>query len=695
MMEKEWDFPETKETHPNKFFPIHVKEIKEHLSDFLNFYSFPKEFEEIGNYIAECHDLGKLNKKWNIKNKKNPNHSPLSIKYLMEVKKIFEEKKDITLILWYLILKHHSSLTKTKYPDMDLSCLVDETENKIKNLDFVYKINLIDLFGLFKIGDVCSAENKSIRLEKPIITEETIKKIIGKDLDIVRWQQQQKLEYLPDTGLLRAYTGWGKTDVSPLFFKNKDVNKIFWLFPTITAINKFYEKLKSVFKDKVIKYFYFFDTEVAEDFDLLQNMFFVENFINPFIITTVDQFLLSFLQVGKYYKKRVMFRNSGIIVDEVHLLNPLMLHLITYFLKKFQKIYKLKVLFMSATLPESMKKYLIQELDLPQNSCLDFSDGYKSKRRIQFEYFDDDIETNIGNIIKEFKKCKKVLVVVNTVEKSISIAEKLTEELGKNNIILLHARFMYEDRKLKEENIDKLKNMPHILVTTQVCEVSLDMSYDFMFTELAPISSLIQRFGRVNRYGEKVEETNVRIFKPDIKNEKFYPYTKDELEIAERIIKELSLEKLKTEMDLLKSFDATYTFEEFKKELENETKKVDLEQFENILQFFFSLDLQEGELSRILEYRDSFTTLVIPAPNCIEDEKTKGYVERLMKEKFENKNFSERKQLLAKFKKISVPIPIWWLKGRVMENKVFPIVDFKDKTYNSFYGFREVKSAIL
>jgi CRISPR-associated endonuclease/helicase Cas3 len=350
---------------------------------------------------------------------------------------------------------------------------------------------------------------------------------------------------------------------------------------------------------------------------------------------------------------------------------------------------------MSATLPESLKKYFEVELNLPPNSFLDFSDGYKERRRILFEYYNEDIEAYIDEIIKEFNSGKKVIVVVNTVEKSVNIAEKLREELGEKNVLLLHARFMYFDRKKKEYKIDELKNVPHILITTQVCEVSLDISYDFMFTELAPLSSLIQRFGRVNRYGIKTDKINVKIFKPSVKDEKHYPYTQDELSLAEKVIKELSGEKLEDEFKLLKTFDELHRYEDLLKVLEKEGRKVNLEQFEKLLQFFFSLDISEKELVELLSYRDSFTTLVIPSFECIESEEARKLVKEvtnLLEGGFKNKNYAEKRQLIAKLKEVSVPIPIWWVHQLWIDGEK---MIFNDKVYNSFSGLREIKSEII
>lgn len=69
-------------------------------------------------------------------------------------------------------------------------------------------------------------------------------------------------------------------------------------------------------------------------------------------------------------------------------------------------------------------------------------------------------------------------------------------------ILCLHSEFAAIDRQEKERELtDKNGNPYDLVIATQVIEVSLDVSFDVMFSECAPIDSLVQRAGRCNRYG--------------------------------------------------------------------------------------------------------------------------------------------------------------------------------------------------
>ena len=713
-MADKWSTPEQKLSHPGKTLRHHIEEVNSLSESFLKFYGLWEKYGKIANFLAEYHDYGKLHEEWEFGKKKG--HSHRSYEHLIEnnisLDKIFDP------ILQFLILEHHSALSKNiggnlanrkiqfNGEDVSLGAAFDvETKEKLESrvnaLSKEELINLIDVFGLFKLADICSAEGKTaFEFEKPEVRENTIQNLFQKPVDEKRWEEQKALVSLPNIALLRAYTGWGKTSAGLLFFAKKSPAKIFYLMPTITAINKFYETLCRVFGDeKVSKYFYFLDTEIREDDEKLSQLFFFKNFVTPYVITTVDQFLLSFLQVGKYYTKRVMFRNSGLIIDEIHLLNPLMLYLVTYFIKTYKELYNLKVLFMSATLPKALARYLKENIKIPDSGFLDFSCGYKKKRRVMWKWVDEDIENYLEKIIEEKEKGKKVLVIVNTVEKAIKIGRRLEEEFRLKygeDFIVFHARFMYLHRKEKETWVEEYKKRSHILVATQVCEVSLDISYDVLFTELASLPALIQRFGRVNRYGDKTKEINTYIFEPERKDRKRYPYSDEELCNARETVKMFEVDKLEDEKALLDSFDNIFTYEKLLKEIEDAKKTVRIEYWKDLLKFFFSLEIGDERMRSLLNYREGFTIMVIPCQSCIMDEKTKQHVQNLLSKSFSGLSFEGKLKLLAQIKEIAVPVPVWWVKGAVSkEEKGFPVINFKNKVYDEKYGFYELGGEII
>ena len=106
---------------------------------------------------------------------------------------------------------------------------------------------------------------------------------------------------------------------------------------------------------------------------------------------------------------------------------------------------------------------------------------------------------------------KKVLIVCNRVDNAQLVYRQISEEFPDTDRLLLHSRFKRGDRNEKErqllglgddgEEVFKFNTSKEacIVVSTQIVEVSLDISFDMMITDCAPIDALIQRFGRINR----------------------------------------------------------------------------------------------------------------------------------------------------------------------------------------------------
>jgi CRISPR-associated endonuclease/helicase Cas3 len=111
-------------------------------------------------------------------------------------------------------------------------------------------------------------------------------------------------------------------------------------------------------------------------------------------------------------------------------------------------------------------------------------------------------EETLPTITEAIRNGQKVLVVCNRIGNAQAIYKQLEELFPDIDKMLLHSRFKRKDRNaletaLKDDYNHRLTAC--IVVATQVVEVSLDISFDMMVTEAAPIDAMIQRFGRINR----------------------------------------------------------------------------------------------------------------------------------------------------------------------------------------------------
>lgn len=111
----------------------------------------------------------------------------------------------------------------------------------------------------------------------------------------------------------------------------------------------------------------------------------------------------------------------------------------------------------------------------------------------------------------------KVLWVVNTVDEAMSLFEDPRAKAAR--AILYHSRFRYVDRVAQHQQVIAAFRLPKrtsaFAITTQVAEMSLDLSADLLVTQLAPIPALIQRLGRLNRRAERDDPWPFLVYEPD------------------------------------------------------------------------------------------------------------------------------------------------------------------------------------
>lgn len=176
---------------------------------------------------------------------------------------------------------------------------------------------------------------------------------------------------------------------------------------------------------------------------------------------------------------------------------------------------------------------------------------------------------------------------MNTVKQSQEIYEYIKEVYPEVDSLLLHSKFKRGDRNLKERllmGMDEKGNPTYeyntsneacIVVSTQIVEVSLDISFDLMITATAPLDAMIQRFGRINR--KRSKETigkykDVYVIAPPETEKEARPYNLDILQKSFEVIED---GKVLRERDLQEKIDKVFTEIDFMKIEEHSVFKSD------------------------------------------------------------------------------------------------------------------------
>ncbi len=384
----------------------------------------------------------------------------------------------------------------------------------------------------------CESENN---LEQPIeiaglkyssIKEKLREKFEKKDAKEI-WQVDLiEREKLSDKNvILIAPTGSGKTEFSYIWSKGE---KTFYTLPLRSAVNQIFKRSKELFDDDKEERtgllhsdadVYLLgdgnETENLESYSLARQLSY------PFMVSTGDQFFPYALRPPSYERIYATFSYSRLVIDEVQAYDPKAAAIIVKYLQDIHKMGG-KFLLITATLPSFIKKELEYRIKKENKGTVDFelidyyaqNKVYSSIKKHKLAFIREknkEKEFRFSNkVIKEIVDKSKenagqrVLVVVNTVKLAIDTFNRIHKLIKKEKdfyIELLHSRLTFEKRQEKEKRVEKEFSNPKpenekkskIVVATQVVEASLDLDADILFTELAPIDSLIQRMGRVLR----------------------------------------------------------------------------------------------------------------------------------------------------------------------------------------------------
>jgi len=345
--------------------------------------------------------------------------------------------------------------------------------------------------------------------------------------------------------VLEAPCGEGKTLSSLLFarelWKNHKINRVIFTLPTQTTTNNMVQEFNKeycipkewigVYHSEVLQ---FLQTILSEETVEIKSKILLDSFyIRPFNISTIDHLLLSLVN-GYRYAPRAFgaLQTSLVIIDEMHYYDPHTIGMVNCLCQILKEL-KIPYLIMSATIPNPIKEKLFINTIHYES---DGKDDYRIiKKPYKYQYYKDTIFDDKGGITEEIKKIYSIInknrnnsicIIVNTIKKAKNLYTNLKKSYSNyHQLFLYNSQFTRIHRPLKEKilnvwakyqknKIDKLaeeeeKNLckeynfdlekPLILVSTQVIEISLNLSFDVMISELAPLDALFQRAGRLHR----------------------------------------------------------------------------------------------------------------------------------------------------------------------------------------------------
>ena len=298
---------------------------------------------------------------------------------------------------------------------------------------------------------------------------------------------------------VKAPTGAGKTD----FLMKRCRGRIFYTLPFQASINAMYERIAHDLGDCVedVRLLHSISQLVIEDNRIVEKA--IQNKFGAAIkVLTPHQ--LAAIALGTKGYEAMLFDLQGcdIILDEIHTYSDMVQSIVLKMVEVMNHI-GCRIHVGPATMPSVLEQAILQILGGRENVQyvelpVDVSDSFN--RHIVHKA-DSFIEL-LPVIRQAVDEEQKILIVCNRVAHAQEIFKQIDELYPDTDKMLIHSRFKRKDRNRLEKELKEVYNAsPHacVAVSTQVVEVSLDISFDVMITEAAPIDALIQRFGRINR----------------------------------------------------------------------------------------------------------------------------------------------------------------------------------------------------
>lgn len=264
-----------------------------------------------------------------------------------------------------------------------------------------------------------------------------------------------------------------------------------------------------------------------------------------FVVGTVDQALFSALKSRHLMLRHLALASKVVVIDEVHAYDTYMSSYLDRALH-WLGAYGVPVVLLSATLPARRREEMLTAyragkaavagrkapgLEAPEEAgypLVTATSGLDqvvrlptpaSARRtsVRLQRLDDDLDQLAALLDEVLVDGGCALVVRNTVTRVQEAGRFLIERFGADDVTVTHARYLAVDRAANDADLlRRFGPVPgdrprrHIVVASQVVEQSLDVDFDLLITDLAPVDLVLQRMGRLHRHDRADRPSGVR-----------------------------------------------------------------------------------------------------------------------------------------------------------------------------------------
>jgi len=331
--------------------------------------------------------------------------------------------------------------------------------------------------------------------------------------------------------IVESDTGSGKTEFAlayaSLLIKEGLADGIVFGLPTQATANGLFDRIgeaaTKLFPDSAVTLAHSKAKYLIPDENGFLHQSSKRAFLGSMSVATVDQVLMGVLGVKHQFVRSFGTQKSVLILDEIHSFDAYMYGLITKVISGQHESYS-SVILLSATLPFSMKDMLLEVYGGES-----ISDAYPLITQVDlngrtrvFEVDEPVVEKIINNelwnsesLLPTKAQCKQLIkwaengavvgVICNTVHDAQLLYQMMSKQQSNVEIDLFHARFAVDDRiRIEKDILNKYgKDAPRkgrLLIATQVVEQSLDLDFDVIVSQIAPIELLMQRMGRLWRH---------------------------------------------------------------------------------------------------------------------------------------------------------------------------------------------------